>query len=129
MEFFVAVGVRLALLVVAWKLWRWSSQLSARVRWRRRISLGLFFAPLVIWLLGLILPTELQSALKAVAFLNAWIDDLLRMGLGLTTEVGGLLGVALRPLVYAVVYGGLGLLIGWPLDRMSAKPGDEHKKA
>lgn len=129
MELLVGLAVRIALVVVAWKVWRWSRSLSARVRWRRRISLVLFVAPLLVWLLGLVLPSEAQGALQAAGAVNAWIDRLLRALLGLTDQVGGLLGVALRPLAYAAVYFGLGLLIGWPLDRLTAKPGDEQKDA
>lgn len=128
MELLVGLAVRVALVVVAWKVWRWSRSLSGRVRWRRRISLILFVAPLLVWLIGLALPSEAQGALQAVGLVNVWIDRLLQALLGLTEQVGGLLGVALRPLAYAAVYFGIGLLIGWPLDKLTAPEEGEGKR-
>lgn len=129
MELLIGIAARVVLLVAAWKLWRWSSGVAARVRWRRRISLLLFLWPMVLWGLGLVLPEAFQGPLGALGQVQAGIDWVLARLLGLTAEVGGLLGAALRPLCYAAVYGGLGFLIGWPLDRRSARRAEEEPPA
>lgn len=121
MELLVSLAVRIALLVAAWRLWRWARAVGARVRWRRRISLALFLLPIVAWTVELLLPAGAEGLVAPLRALDRGLDRLIAWLLGLTAEAPGLFGLALRPLVYAAVYGGIGLLIGWPLDRRGAE--------
>lgn len=128
MELLVSIAVRIALLVLAWKVWRWASTVGAKVRWRRRIALALFLLPLLVFAAEVVLPTEKEAVLAPLKAVDEKLDQLIAWLLGLTDEAPGLFGLALRPLVYAAVYGGIGLLIGWPLDRLSGKKPEEEEE-
>jgi hypothetical protein len=130
LELLVGAVVNVAILVAAWKLWRWSRKQAAagRMAWRRRVGLTFLLAPMLLALLTWVgLPEALLLPLKAIALMNQGIDFALSFLITAAREhLPGPLAVAIKPLCYAIVYGGLGVLIGWPLDRWKAKKDAEQ---
>lgn len=114
----------LVVLVVAFKVWRWARRQAraSRTAWRRRVGLLFLLAPIALTVAragGL--PDAMLLPLEAVAWVNRGLDRALQALVGLTQEhLDGLWAAALRPLCYAAVYGGVGVLVGWPLDRLQA---------
>ncbi len=112
-------------LYVAFKLWRWSRRQakSGRMAWRRRVGLLFFFGPILLTIgKALRFPDVMLLPLQLIAWANQGLELLLGTLLGLTREhLDGLWAAAVKPLCYAAVYGGVGVLIGWPLDRLKAK--------
>lgn len=112
-------------LVLAFKVWRWSRRQAkaGRMVWRRRVGLLFFLAPILLTIGKAIrLPDVVLLPLEVIAWANRGIEALLGLLLGLTREhLDGMWAAAVKPLCYAAVYGGVGVLIGWPLDRLRAK--------
>lgn len=112
-------------LYLAFKVWRWSRRQASASRtvWRRRVGLLFFFGPILLTIGRAIrLPDVVLLPLQVIAWANQGIDALLGTLVGLTREhLDGMWAAAVKPLCYAAVYGGLGVLIGWPLDRLQAK--------
>ena len=77
------------------------------------------------------LPETLQQPIAFLIWLNDKLAWLLTKLLGLAEEnTSGIWLIAIKPLCYAAVYGTVGFLIGWPLDRWAnarrdAKEGDD----
>lgn len=112
-------------LYLAFRVWRWSRRQAraGRTVWRRRVGLLFFLAPMLLTIGKAVgLPEVALLPLELIAWANRGIEALLGLLLGLTREhLDGVWAAAVKPLCYAVVYGGLGVLIGWPLDRLKAK--------
>lgn len=112
-------------LYLAFKVWRWSRrQYSAgRMVWRRRVGLLFFLGPILLTIGKAIrLPDVVLLPLQVIAWANQGIEWALGSLVGLTREhLDGMWAAAVKPLCYAAVYGGLGVLIGWPLDKLQAK--------
>ena len=125
MAMLLGIIANLVMLVLAFKVWRWSRKQakSGRTTWRRRVGLTFLLAPILLWVLeALSVPDVVLLPLRAIDRVNDGIDAALGALIGLTKEnLTGLWAAALKPLCYAVVYGSLGVLIGWPLDRWKAK--------
>lgn len=125
METIVKLLANVVVLVAAFKLWLWSRKQAkaGRTTWRRRVGLTFLLAPFLLTLLrALQLPDLLLMPLEAIAWVNRGIDHVLGSLIGLTKEhLSGMWAAAVRPLCYAVVYGSVGFLIGWPLDRWKAR--------
>lgn len=125
METIVGLLANVVMLVAALKVWLWARKQAkaGRTTWRRRVGLTFLLAPFLLTLLrALQLPDLLLLPLEAIAWVNRGIDHVLGSLIGLTKEhLSGLWATALRPLCYALVYGSLGVLIGWPLDRWKAR--------
>jgi hypothetical protein len=125
LDLLVGLVVHVAILVGAWKLWRWSRKQykAGRMVWRRRVGLTFLLAPMLLGLLQLVNAPDLALLpLRAIALMNEGIDRVLALLIDASKEhLPGPIATAVKPLCYAVVYGGLGVLIGWPLDRLKAK--------
>lgn len=125
LDLLIGGAVHVAILVAAWKLWRWSrAQAKAgRMAWRRRVGLTLLLAPMLLGFLTWVgMPEAALLPLKAIDLMNQGIDRVLSFLITAAREhLPGPLALAVKPLCYAVVYGGLGVLIGWPLDRWKEK--------
>lgn len=110
--------------VLAFKVWRWSRRKASagRTAWRRRVGLLFFLAPVLLTVARAVrAPDVVLVPLEAIAWVNRGIDALLVSLVGATKEhLDGLWAAAVKPLCYAAVYGGLGVLLGWPLDRLQA---------
>ncbi|MCO5171269.1 MAG: hypothetical protein M9894_33625 [Planctomycetes bacterium] len=124
MELLIKLVAHALVLVAAFKVWRWARRQAraGHTAWRRRVGLLFLLAPLALTVArALGLPAGLLAPLEAVAWINRGLDQALVALVGLTQEhLDGLWAAALRPLCYAVVYGGAGVLVGWPLDRLQA---------
>jgi len=127
--------VELALRIVVWvvlfvgaiKLFLWARRLksAANTKWRRRVGLLFFVLPVLLWVAEGLLPAAQIAPLRALG----WVKDLLDAAIAAIVgaadgNVTGVWSWAVKPVAYAVVYGGAGLLIGWPLDRLFG-PRDE----
>lgn len=125
LDLLVGFVVHVAILVGAWKLWRWSRKQAkaGRMAWRRRVGLTFLLAPMLLGLLTFLnAPEPVLLPLEAIALMNQGIDHALSFLIEAAKEhLPGPIAVAVKPLCYAIVYGGLGVLIGWPLDRLKAK--------
>lgn len=119
-------------LFLAFKVWRWSRRKASagRTAWRRRVGLVFFLGPILLTIgKALRLPDAVLLPLQAIAWANQGIEAVLGALVGLTREhLDGMWAAAVKPLCYAAVYGGLGVLIGWPLDKLAAK-GDAAPQA
>ena len=126
LEVLVSAAVNVALFVLAVKVWLWSRKQAklAATAWRRRVGLLFFLLPIVAvlleWLVRVTgLPDVALAPVNVLMAIREGINWALERLVGLTKEGGTLWSIALRPLCYTVVYGGVGVLIGWPLDRLA----------
>ena len=137
MTFIVELFVQIALLFLGWKLWRWAKakQRAGKTKWRRRMGLVLYLAPFLLWVAGWLLPDALQGPVEYFDSLSAGLDKWVGRTITATEEtlkkrdVGTLFQMAVKPIVLAVVYGGLGVCIGWPMDKLRAKKEDAEGTA
>jgi hypothetical protein len=126
MDLLLTLVTNAAILFVAWKLYRWSRRQAraGRAAWRRRVGLVFLLAP-VLLTIGKVLPGVPDWALRPiewVTFANHAIDGALGALVGAAKDaLPGPIAYAVKPLCYALVYGGLGVLLGWPLDRLAAR--------
>lgn len=129
MSLLLEIFVQVALLFGGWKLYRWSKskQHADTTKWRRRVATLLFVSPMVLWLAEAILPSGAKDLVDGLSWLNNNLDKLLKRIIGGAKdeldgqELGGAWLLAIKPIVYSLAYGGLGALIGWPLDRRRKK--------
>lgn len=137
MTFVVELFVQVALLFLGWKLWRWakSNHRAGKTKWRRRMGLLLYLAPFLLWVASWLLPDALQGPVELFSALSAGLDKWVGFTISSTEgmlekrNVGTLFQMAVKPIVHAVVYGGLGVLIGWPIDKLRASKDDEEGEA
>jgi hypothetical protein len=131
------IFIQVALLFGGWKLYRWSKskQRADTTKWRRRVAALLFVSPMMLWLLEAILPAGAQDLVDGLSWLNTNLDKLLKWVIGSAKEeldgqeLGGAWLLAIKPIVYSLAYGGLGALIGWPLDRLRKKKAEAEDAA
>jgi hypothetical protein len=132
-DFCVGLFVQVALLFLAFKIWRKAKarERAGKTKWRRRMGLLLFVAPFLLWIAGLILPEVLQGPVKFFTALTDGLDKWIGFTIGSAESqldkrnIGALFQLSVKPIVHAVVYGGLGVLIGWPMDTLRKEPEEE----
>jgi hypothetical protein len=121
MSILVSLVSNVVVLIVAFKLYFWARRKAKAGYgvWRRRVGLTFLFAPVLLTIgRAISLPDVLLLPLEAIGVVAKGIDLALQSLLGLTKEhLDGVLAMAVKPLCYAIVYGGLGVLVGWPLDK------------
>ncbi len=115
----ISIAVHIALAYAAFKLWRWTRGLrnAPQTAWRRRLGIAFFVLPLVVWIAHALLPAALLTPLEGLLWLDRWLRGLQHELLAaIGQRLGALWRLALAPLVYALVYGAVGVAIGWCLD-------------
>lgn len=128
MKLIIPLVVNVALLFLWGKLYLWSRRRrgAARLVWRRRVGSLLFFLPLLLWVAGLVLPEAARPLLEAAGAVSKALDAALAWLTGqVEAELTGAWALAVKPLVYALVYGLAGVVLGWPLDRLRRPSEDE----
>lgn len=120
MEFLASLFVWTVLVVFAISFYlrtrRWAKAFDTR--WRRRLALVFFFAPLIAWLASLLLPAFLAWPFAILGKIGEALDALVVWLTGRTEEgIGWWWSFCLRPVFAGAVYATAGFLVGWPLDR------------
>ena len=132
MELLISAAVWIALTVVGLKVFFWARKRNkaAKTAWRRRMGLILFFLPVLLFLGRFLLPEPVQPVIRGISIANAYMDQGLKWVIGAAKqEAPGVFSLAVTPVVYALFYTALGILIGWPLDALKkARAGDEPKQ-
>jgi hypothetical protein len=116
---------------VWWKARRWAK--AADTKWRRRVGTIFFLAPFLVTLAKVLpLPEVTRVPIELLGKLREVVDAMLKSLTGLAAEnLSGFWLAAARMLLSALVYGGVGVLIGWPLDKLfspTAKQAEELEK-
>lgn len=129
MDSFLWACAQLILFFVGIKLWfaarRWRN--AGETRWRRRFGLLLFFAPVWLWLAQRLLPSPLDQGAAQLAFLDESLREELDRNAETTRQALPMVWAFLaKPLVYTVFYTCLGILAGWPLDRLTQGDSEEE---
>ena len=130
LEFLAQVLVFFLGIAVWWKARK--ATRAGNTTWRRRVGLLFFLAPFIV-LVGraLPLPDVTKHLFDAIEFVDRGLDKLIAALMGVAKEnLAGFWLAAAKMLINAGVYGGLGVLIGWPLDRwLGPKKKDEKPDA
>lgn len=131
LELLGSVLVFFAGVAVWWKARRWAK--AADTKWRRRVGTIFFLAPFLVTLAKVLpLPEVTRVPIELLGKLREVVDAMLKSLTGLAAEnLSGFWLAAARMLLSALVYGGVGVLIGWPLDKLfspTAKQAEELEK-
>ena len=130
MKLFVPLLVNVALLVAAFRFNRWvkRQRWAGQLRWRRRLSLTLFFAAPLVWVLTLILPEAAAAPLHLLDRVGAGIDAAIAWATVAAKDqlesASGIGLLTLKPLLTAVAYAAVGFVLGWPIDRLAGSEDD-----
>lgn len=131
LEALASVVVFFAGVVLWWKARKWAR--AADTKWRRRVGTLFFLAPFLVTLAKVLpLPEVTKVPIEALGKLRDGVDALLKAATGVAAEnLSGFWLAAVRMLLSAAIYGGIGWLVGWPLDKVfspTAKQAEELEK-